>query len=58
MVDAKRFRTERVRAEWGMIVGGLLILLAAVFESRKARFISDQVDVLRAGARRYFASWE
>lgn len=45
-------------AEWGMILGGLIILLAAAFESRKARGVRDKVDLFRAGAHRYFARWE
>ena len=43
-------------AEWGMIIGGLLILLAAVFESRKARFVREHVEVLATGAKKYLAS--
>jgi len=45
-------------AEWGMIVGGFLILMAAAFESRKAEFIRDRVDAVRGGLRRYLATWD
>jgi len=45
-------------AGWGMLVGGLMILVAAVFESRKAGIVRRQLDVMRAGAQKYFATWE
>jgi pyruvate/2-oxoglutarate dehydrogenase complex dihydrolipoamide dehydrogenase (E3) component len=44
-------------AEWGMIIGGSIILLAALFESRKARFVKQRLDAAQLGAQRYFADW-
>jgi hypothetical protein len=43
---------------WGMIAGALLIAIAASFEARKARFVRERLDELRAGAHKYFATWE
>ncbi|MBI2930192.1 MAG: hypothetical protein HYY16_00955 [Planctomycetes bacterium] len=43
--------------EWGMIVGAVIILLAALFESRKAGFVRERMDALRVGARKYLADW-
>jgi hypothetical protein len=45
-------------AEWGMMVGGSLILLAAAFESRKAGFIRGRLEALRLGVHRYLATWD
>jgi len=45
-------------AGWGMILGAVMIVLAALFESRKARLVREQFDVLRIGARKYFATWD
>jgi hypothetical protein len=42
-------------AEWGMILGGLMILTAAAFEARKARFVKDRLEGWREGAWRYFS---
>jgi hypothetical protein len=45
-------------AEWGMIIGGFIILLAALFESRKAAFVKQRLEAVQLGARRYFADWK
>lgn len=45
-------------AEWGMILGALMILLAAAFESRKARRMQEWAALVRGNARKYFATWK
>jgi hypothetical protein len=45
-------------AEWGMIVGGMLILTAAAFEARKAKRVQEPLEALRARAGKYFAALE
>jgi hypothetical protein len=43
-------------AQWGMLAGGLLILIAAAFESRKLRFVQERLDQVRLRANRYLAA--
>jgi hypothetical protein len=45
-------------AGWGMILGGLMILVAAAFEARKARFVKERLGEWKDGARRYIAGLE
>jgi hypothetical protein len=45
-------------AEWGMIVGALLMLLAAAFESRKTAFVKGHLGPIRAGAEKYLSTLE
>ncbi len=45
-------------AEWGMIVGGLLILTAAAFEARKAKLVQEPLEALRSRAGKYLAALE
>ncbi len=57
---AVRFLVERdlSLAAWGMILGGLIILVAAAFESRKAAFVREKVELLSAVVGRQATSWE
>ena len=43
-------------ATWGMMVGGLMILLAAAFELRRAGRIRSQLAAIQAGAGTYIAT--
>lgn len=44
-------RAEVPLAQWGMFVGGFLIVLAALFESRKLRFVRERAEL-------YLARWD
>jgi hypothetical protein len=41
-----------------MIVGALLMLLAAAFESRKTAFVKGHLGPIRAGAEKYLSTLE
>jgi hypothetical protein len=58
--QALRFLIERQLsfAEWGMLVGGLMILLAALFESRKANFVKGRLEAIRLEAGKVFSTLE
>lgn len=45
-------------AGWGMLIGGVMIVVAALFESRKAKAVRERIDLVRSGAQQYFATWE
>ncbi len=40
-----------------MIIGGILILVAALFESRKAEFVKERLAAAHVGAQEYFKGW-
>jgi hypothetical protein len=43
--------------EWGLIIGGFMIVLAALFESRKTSFMKARLEAARVGAQEYFRDW-
>ena len=45
-------------AEWGMITGGIMILVAAGFESRKATFVRERFEDLKTRMKSAFEAWK
>ena len=44
-------------AQWGMILGGLMIVLAGAFESRKLHFVKKHLEDLKERARHRMMEW-